>query len=203
MELVAVKDVSAETPAASSSASPAPRSSAFAASLPFAAPDCACSWSGFRAVAGTMGPPSTAPASAGVCRDSLYLGGASSSPSPAAGTADTGGRNPDGRSRPCSRLSSSWVEGTAAGSVMFCFEARRRLRNTASAMRAAPATAEATPATMGVESEADGCSLVVEAGEGAGEGAASIEKARQQVPRVGVKATSVQVTQYTINYFLP
>lgn len=49
--------------------------------------------------------------------------------------------------------------------AIFCFETRRRFSNTASVMMIAPATAETTPATMGVESEGDRCSdagLVVE-----------------------------------------
>lgn len=69
--------------------------------------------------------------------------------------------------------------------MVFCLEARRRPRKIASAMRPAPATADNTPATMGVESAADCCSdgvdpgLAIEvlpkdgAGVGAGDAAAS------------------------------
>lgn len=86
--------------------------------------------------------------------------------------------------RLCSRLPPSWAEVVAGVWVLFFFfwvEVRRRFRITASAMRAAPATAATTPATTGVESAADPCSegvvagLVPEegAGVGAGEAAAS------------------------------
>lgn len=39
------------------------------------------------------------------------------------------------------------------GWAIFWFDARRRFRNTASAMRATPTMPEIAPATMGVESE--------------------------------------------------
>ena len=138
---------------------PASRSSAFSA--PFAAlhaPGAA------RAAAdpgdGTMSPPST-PSTAGVWRrgDALCWGGDDLVPPlPAASPADAGECAFRGASPPRSRLSPRWDAG-AGGRASRCFEARRRLRNTASAMRAtAPATAEATPATIGVEFEADPCS---------------------------------------------
>ena len=102
------------------------------------------------------------------------------SPLPAATTAEYGGGETSGGCS--STLPSSWVKGTGAADalVVFCLEARRLLKNTASAIRTAPATAETIPATVGVESEVDVCSgLVGEvtpnegAGVGVGEDAAS------------------------------
>lgn len=110
--------------------------------------------------------------------------GETSSPLPAATTAEYGGgRTSVGSPRPCSTLPSSWVGGGADALVVFCLEARRLLNNTASAMRAAPATAETIPPTVGVESEVDVCSgvdvvtgLVVEVtpNEGAGVGVGEV-----------------------------
>lgn len=62
---------------------------------------------------------------------------------------------------------------------MLCFEARRRLSNTASARRAAPATAETAPATMGVGAKDLFCSTsaatceTVEVAASQGEGTAA------------------------------
>ena len=118
---------------------------------------------------------------------------------PAATDAEYGGGKAFGGSS--STLPSSWVGGAADALVVFCLEARRLLKNTASAMRAAPATAETIPATAGVESEVDVFSgvdvvtgLVVEvtsnegAGVGVGEVAASYRRVGAAVSIGGVKA---------------
>lgn len=52
--------------------------------------------------------------------------------------------------------------------MIFCFDDRRRMRNVASAMRAAPATAETAPTTMSVEVDPDRCSGEVDTGPGVG-----------------------------------
>ena len=79
--------------------------------------------------------------------------------------------------------------------MTFWFEPRHRFNNTASAMRAAPATAETTPATIGVESEVDGCSgvdvvtgLVVEVApnEGASVGVGEVAASYRVGAAVGI-----------------
>lgn len=66
-------------------------------------------------------------------------------------------------------------EGGSGGEWGYFFAARHRFRNTASAMRAVPATAETTPTTTGVVSEADPSEEVVVTGfateEAPGDGA--------------------------------
>lgn len=95
-----------------------------------------------------------------------------------------------------------WTGGRLGRWVIFCFEVRRRVSNTASAIRAARATAETTPAMMGVEFEFVCCAagvvtvtgLVVKASpiEGPGVGANAVaasererEQARQQASAEG------------------
>lgn len=85
--------------------------------------------------------------------------------------------------------------GAADALVVVCLEARRLLKNTASAMRAVPATAETIPATVGVESEVDVCSgedvvtgLVVEVtpNEGAGVGIGEVAASYRVGAAVGI-----------------
>lgn len=87
--------------------------------------------------------------------------------------------------------------------VIFQLEARRRFRNTANAMRATPATAETTPATMGVESEdafcfggaGTGAAVKVMPKEGAGDGPGDVAASDGEGAEAGATCLIQQIGQ--------
>lgn len=87
--------------------------------------------------------------------------------------------------------------------AIFWLEGRRRFRKTASAMRAAPVTAETSPAKRSVESEADLCSGGVATGvavevmpnEGAGEGTCEAAASEEEGAAAGAGGVGIAVGQ--------